>query len=631
LVSNRKIKENGMLLSILSFWWLLLLLIAIPLSAKTILGWVMIPDDQNGVVIKKWGLGKGSRLPEGQIIARNSEAGVQATMLEPGLHFLKWWWMYKIEKVDIITIEKDYIGSVESIDGEKLPAGAILATKVIECNSFQDATTFLNSGGQKGWQRNYLTNGQYRINPYLFKVTPRNALDIDSDKIGLVTTLDGEALPPKHIAGKVVGEHKTFQDADRFLNAGGNRGLQEEVLLPGKYYINPNFANVETEEMIRVEVGFVGVVNSFIGDAGQDVSGEGFKHGNIVKEGQKGIWERTLDPGLYPINPRLQDVLMVPTTNIVLNWKDGTIEEHQLDTELKTITVRSQDGFTFKLEVSQIINISDKAAPKVIARFGTIKNLVAQVLEPTIGNYFRNSAQTSDALEFVDGRKERQEEAREHIKKILEQYDIECVDTLIGDINPPPELMQILADRKIAEQQQEMYKMQKASETERQEFVKAETAATKEEQLTGAKYDKEIATQTANAQVETAKGNRESAKITADGEAYVLKTVGTAKAQNINEVGSAEAGVIQKKTEAMGQEQFAIVQVAEHLAKNNVKIVPEILVQGSQGGNGGLVEALIGTELLKKDMFEKKPETTKTTEDEEVQSPEESGAAEETK
>jgi uncharacterized membrane protein YqiK len=41
--------------------------------------------------------------------------------------------------------------------------------------------------------------------------------------------------------------------------------------------------------------------------------------------------------------------------------------------------------------VSQIIHIPRNDAPKVIARFGTMANLVTQVLEPTIGNYFRNA------------------------------------------------------------------------------------------------------------------------------------------------------------------------------------------------------------------------------------------------
>jgi regulator of protease activity HflC (stomatin/prohibitin superfamily) len=201
----------------------------------------------------------------------------------------------------------------------------------------------------------------------------------------------------------------------------------------------------------------------------------------------------------------------------------------------------------------------------------------------------------------------------------LKQYDIECVDTLIGDIAPPPELMKILADRKVAEQQQEMYKMQKQSEEKRQEFVKAQTAATKEADLTGARYDKDIATQVAEAKVETAKGDRESNKIIADGDAYVLTTVGAAKADNISKVGTAEAEVIKKKTDAMGQEKYAIVQVAEHLAKNNVEIVPRILIQGSGKNSGGIVDALISNEMLKSTLFDK----TEKEEKEEVKKAEE--------
>ena len=585
-------------------WWAigtLVSLIVVAGLSKTVLGWVFIGEDENGVIIKKWGFGPD--LEEGRIIATNNQAGIQALMLQPGLHFWKWWWMYKIEKNKIVTIPEDSIGVVEAMDGERLPAGAILATKIIDCNAFQNASGFIAGGGEKGWQRNYLANGQYRINPYLFSVQVVPALQIESNEIGLVTTLDGEALPKGTIAGKEIDHHKTFQDANAFLSNRGNRGLQEEVILPGKYYINPNFAQVERTHMTRVEVGFVGVVNSFIGDEGVDTAGEEFQHGNIVKEGQKGIWAKTLDPGLHPIHPGLMEVLMIPTTNLVLNWDDESTGEHGLDKALGTINLRSKDGFNFDMEVSQVINISDKSAPKVIARFGSIENLIAQVLEPTIGNYFRNSAQTSDALEFVYGRAERQKEAKTHIDVILKSYNIVCVDTLIGDINPPQKLMDILAERKVAEEQQEMFKMQMLSEEKRQEFVKAETAATKEKELTSAKYDKDIETQLADAKAEKAKGDREAKKINADGTAYEFETVGTAQAKNIDEVGTAEAGVIKKKTDAMDKGLFAQVEMIKYLSENNIELVPKILVQGGEGGDGtgsGILSALIGNDLLNK-------------------------------
>jgi uncharacterized membrane protein YqiK len=97
-------------------------------------------------------------------------------------------------------------------------------------------------------------------------------------------------------------------------------------------------------------------------------------------------------------------------------------------------------GFPFNLDVAQIIHIPATEAPKVIARFGSMGNLVSQVLEPTIGNYFRNSAQDSDVISFLSTRKERQSSAKEHIKAVLDDYNVNAVDTLIGDIVPPEAL-----------------------------------------------------------------------------------------------------------------------------------------------------------------------------------------------
>ena len=107
------------------------------------------------------------------------------------------------------------------------------------------------------------------------------------------------------------------------------------------------------------------------------------------------MWVEPLDPGKYPINPYTHKVSNVPTANVVLNWATGKTEAHKLDANLSTITVRSADGFKFNLDVSQIIHIPRNDAPKVIARFGDMSALVTQVLEPTIGNYFRNAAQGS--------------------------------------------------------------------------------------------------------------------------------------------------------------------------------------------------------------------------------------------
>ena len=111
-----------------------------------------------------------------------------------------------------------------------------------------------------------------------------------------------------------------------------------------------------------------------------------------------------------------------------------------------------------------------KNAPRVISRVGSMQNLVDHVLQPTVGNYFRNSAQEVTVLEFLSARSERQREAFEHIRAAIEAYDVECIDTLIGDIAPPAELMKTQTDRKIADELQRTYDVQREAQMKRQEL-----------------------------------------------------------------------------------------------------------------------------------------------------------------
>ena len=138
----------------------------------------------------------------------------------------------------------------------------------------------------------------------------------------------------------------------------------------------------------------------------------------------------------------------------------------------QSITVRSKDGFAFNLDVSQIIHVGALDAPKVISRVGSMQNLVDHVLQPIVGNYFRNSAQDFTVLDFLGARSQRQVDAAEHIRQALGAYDVQAIDTLIGDINPPAQLMQTQTDRKIAEEQRKTYEVQEAAQKQRQQLVR---------------------------------------------------------------------------------------------------------------------------------------------------------------
>lgn len=609
---------------LISLWWvapIIVALVAYKFVLRVFFGMVIVPDDGIGLVIKKYALTGDKRLPDGRIIAINNEAGMQAKALAPGLYWGMWPWQYNIIMQPFTIIEQGKLGLVKAKDGSPMDTGRVLG-KPVDCDKFQDAAAFLNNSGQKGPQAAFLTPGSYRINTFLFDVITVPVTQVHENKVGIVTTLDGEPLEKGEIAGISVPGHKNYQDPIAFINAGGMKGLQEDVILAGTYYLNPWFVVVEQVDMVYIPIGYVGVVNSFVGPEGKDTSGDTFKHGNIVKRGEKGVWDQPLDPGKHPVNIYTHAVEVVPTTNIVLNWADSRTEAHELDKNLCTITVRSADGFTFNLDVSQIIHIPRNEAPKVIARFGNMRNLVSQVLEPTIANYFRNSAQRSDVIEFLNNRIQRQDDAKSHISKVLDDYNVVGVDTLIGDIVPPAALMKTLTDRKIAEQEKVTYEIQRHAQIERKEFESAKAGADMQPEVVKSTRQVEINTQMAASKVAASKGEAEAKTINATADAEVRITIakadaeakvvnakadanatelnGAAEAAKIKAIGLSEAEVTKQKTEAMGTEQYAIVRVAEALAAHGVKLVPEILVSGKDGANNGLIDALIGSEMLKK-------------------------------
>jgi uncharacterized membrane protein YqiK len=554
-------------------------------------GLVVIGEREVGIIVRKFTL-SGRGLPPGRLIALNGEAGLQADTLAPGWHWGYWPWQYSVRKESVVVIPQGEIALIVAADGESNPPQRILG-KIVDCDNYQDARKFLTQGGEKGRQMGFLTAGTYRINTALFKViTAANATNhgmipeqlrvysIASDKVGVVTTLDGLPIADGEIAGPIIQGHNNFQNGQKFIDGGGRRGLQEQILLSGSWNLNPWFVQVEQVPMTEIPIGYVGVVISFVGKAHQDVSGAAFTHGNLVNQGHKGVWVEPLYPGKHPINSRIMKIELVPTTNIVLNWS-GRTERHSYDAKLASLTVRSRDGFAFDLEVAQIIHVGALDAPKVISRVGAMQNLVDHVLEPTIGNYFRNSAQDYTVLDFLTARSERQAEAAEYIKTALRAYDVQAIDTLIGDIQPPASLMQTQTDRKIAEEERKTYEVQQLAQTQRQQLVRETALADIQQEMVKSEQSVHIAGLKAQAQIKQATGEAEGIKLKAIAEAESIRATGNAKAETYR------AGV-----EALGSQGYTAMLLMQIIGDRHVRLIPDILV-GSNGNNNGLVDGLL--------------------------------------
>jgi len=451
------------------------------------------------------------------------------------------------------------------------------------------------------------------------------------DVVGMVTTFEGPPLDAGDIACRIGGfkdvetmegnentsdsdtievilsdqneKHDNFQDFQAFLECGGRMGLQHDVLRYGAYVLNPFLVKVEMVQMLVVQQGEVAVIKAYVGLASEDVSGEDFKYGTIVKPGHRGIWREPMRTGKYAVNPRIYEAEIVPTSILNLSWADQISKAHQMDTNLKSISGKSREGFVFSIDLQVQIHIPDKQAPRVISMVKTVRNLVEEILHPAVGNYFRDKLQGMPAIKFIEEREAVQKEAHEHISTKLQLYSVETPGTYIQDVVFPQTLIAVTMQREIANQQIATYKMEKQSQDQRIEMEAAKGTADQQAELAHSKVGIEIKKNQADARSEEARG-----------EAKYLTDVGQAKGVEIRAVGEAKATAYKQQVEALGAERTAVVAMIEALAREKIQLVPQIMVSGGVdgGGSGNLLNTLLATALTGKDLIPqlKGPQTT---------------------
>jgi uncharacterized membrane protein YqiK len=177
----------------------------------------------------------------------------------------------------------------------------------------------------------------------------------------------------------------TFRDPQRFLDCGGRRGRQYQPLTDGTYFINRWFATVELIPKTVVPIGYVGVVVSYYGKAGDDCRAIAFRHGERVTEGQRGVWERPYGPGKYAVQYLCRATsCSCRRPNFVLHWVTGRSETHRYDDSLRSIDLVTRDAYEPRLPLSVVVHIDYQRAPNVIQRFGDVKKLITQTLDPLL-------------------------------------------------------------------------------------------------------------------------------------------------------------------------------------------------------------------------------------------------------
>ncbi len=338
---------------------------------------------------------------------RPLEKGVLQTMLGPGRHFLWYgWWETKL--VEDTLVQPGEVAVVTSRMGSDLSDGRFLVDGDL------DKTT------EKGILRKVLSPGRYRINDYAYTVKIIKQEVVQSDQ------------QEKHVG------------------------------------------------WVSIPAGYAGVVTNLAD--------------NPTAGLQAGIQDNILQPGLYPVNPNEQHVDIIGLGYTDLSVKSNFLQQDgkpQLDEsgepmvadDESGITFPSTDGFRIHMDFTAVWGILPDQAADVIRKFGNLKAVETKVVIPQIESICRNEGSSLGAVDLLvgDTRQKFQETVSESFHSILEEKGLTLLHGFVRNIHIPQEIRKPIQEKFVADElkltrdQEQMTARTEATLREAEKKVELET------------------------------------------------------------------------------------------------------------------------------------------------------------
>jgi regulator of protease activity HflC (stomatin/prohibitin superfamily) len=320
--------------------------------------------------------------------------------------------------------------------GENLPPGQVIALEE----------------KQKGIQLAVLSEGRYFRNPYTWSWKIRRILDVPAGKLGVMTRLYGQELPP----GKIIA-------------GDDQRGIMQEILRPGKYRMNPYAFHVALFSAISINPGHVGVVTAL---TGKDVLNNellpGERNTFMVKEGLKGVSGRLLDPGTHYLNPYMYNIVEVNTQSqrFEMSGKD-------------VINFLTLDGFSVTVEGTIEFGLERGEAAFLTHRVGDMDDIIKKLILPRARGFSRIEGSKHPAVNFIVGetRQKFQSDLELHLRSKSKGWGVDIKSVLVRKIIVPDEIASINRDRELAVQDAAKYEQQIVQAKSKAELTKQEMLA----------------------------------------------------------------------------------------------------------------------------------------------------------
>ena len=365
--------------------------------------------------------------------------------------------------------------------------------------------TILVNEGEKGIRKEVLSEGRYFFDPVLYDIKLCPNIEIPLGKVGIVTSKVGKELPP----GEIIA-------ADDM-----GKGVRKEVLGPGVYRLNPEGYQIEIMDAINIPPGYVGIVTGQTGKAPLP--------GKFAAQGEKGVMQDILQPGLYYINPYAFqiNVIEIGMNQVTMsgNAKGASVVSGRsqlaaanstlqsmasntlkFQTELRRQTVRprpvqkmrltsmhksrsraagrmedaavpaaakdyavpsqifglsravefpSRDGFKVLLDMTVEFELLPEKISLLYMLYGDLPQVVEKILLPQVLSVSRLKGSSYRAQDFImgDGREKFQLDLRNELVKTLESKNIVVHNAIIRNVEIPRDILVPIQAVSLAQEQ----------------------------------------------------------------------------------------------------------------------------------------------------------------------------------
>lgn len=511
-----------------------------------------VAPGQMAVIISK----VGEPLPPDQILAGDGQKGVRADVLGEGRYFLNPIF-YDWEIFNCQRIAPGQVGVVTSKVGEELPQGEFLA-----------------DDNQKGIWRRVLGPGTYRMNPYGYQIETTPAVSIPIGYAGVITSLSGDQATAGGFAQP------------------GQKGVREDILQPGLYFLNPREFRVDVLEIGVSQVSMLKAGGRVFTKAQLAVQNDALQELNLnMLEQQAEKRERYLEKSGNLFSSRSDSRLRkegnyTPRSAEAQDQADfqRVPERYRLGDDMASLGLAqvlefpSRDGFPISLDMTVEFELHPRNIAWIFRTYGDLPAVLDKIIVPQISSVARNKGSEYGARDFVagDARSVFQSELTSALKETLESKNILIHNALIRHVSVPMQILEPIQQVGLAIEQDLTNKerqntAKKLAELNTEQTLidqrKQEVAQETRKLRAEIRADQEL--QVATIHADTQKQVAEIRKQTAGMDANRVRLLGTAKADAYQRVEGARADGLGLKARAMGNpEAYTLWEFATALPKS---------------------------------------------------------------